>query len=244
MKKIIWRLLFVWIVWSWSIRGMRKLTWWNILEEYFWDDTAIVVAWDEDHPHDGTEWDDHHNDNTNNTINNKDWVLVVSPKFITQDELSEKTYVGNVYSPYYGQVYAFREWLIEELFVDVWDTVKKWQKLWTLTQQTFSPELASMEAEKKWYGEGRGGCGQISCEVASAEQWKALSMMTAGGGTAGQGRSRWSDRPSGHAIARACGPSSQSADRGSPVQQQLGVTTAAEGPRRADDVPFLIHLTT
>ena len=48
----------------------------------------------------------------------------------------------------------------------------------------------------------------------------------------------------GHAIARACGPSSQSADRGPLVEQQLLVTTAAEGPRRADNVPFLIHLTT
>lgn len=83
------------------------------------------------------------------TITNQDGVLVVSPKHITQDELSQKTFVGTVYSPYYGQVYAFREGLVEELFVDVWDTVTKGQKLGTLTQQTFSPELASMEAEKK-----------------------------------------------------------------------------------------------
>jgi len=112
-----------------------------MLEEYLWDISTIEVSWDEKKSQEVLIDADPEIINT--------WVLVVSPKFITQDELSEKTYVGTVYSPYYGQVYAFREWLIDELFVDVWDTVTKWQKLGTLTQQTFSPELASMEAEKK-----------------------------------------------------------------------------------------------
>ena len=112
-----------------------------MLEEYLWDISTIEVSWDEKKSQEVLIDADPEIINT--------WVLVVSPKFITQDELSEKTYVGTLYSPYYGQVYAFREWLIDELFVDVWDTVTKWQKLGTLTQQTFSPELASMEAEKK-----------------------------------------------------------------------------------------------
>lgn len=124
-----------------------------MLEEFMWDKKTVVVASQDDHPHYGTETDDHHDSDSEHIHDDshahEDWVLVVSPKYITQDELSDKTYVGTIYSPYYGQVYAFREWLIEELYVDVWDTVKKWQKLWTLTQQTFSPELASMEAEKK-----------------------------------------------------------------------------------------------
>lgn len=138
-------LLVVIITW-WSVRWIERLTWWNLRNDLTWKthaDSEIVGEGNvntpnEDTPHAHT--DDHPHD---------EWVLVIAPKNIEQSELSEKTYVGNIYSPYYGQVYPLRDGLIEKLYVDIGDTVKKWAILWKLTAQTYAPELADMQASRQ-----------------------------------------------------------------------------------------------
>lgn len=110
---------------------------WEVTEQ----EEKIVI--DDHHANDDPKnpvADDHHaNDST-------DKVLVVIPKTISQDELSEKTYVWTIYSPYFGQVYPLRDGIIKDLRVDVGDAVSKWDVLGTLSQQTFVPELADMQA--------------------------------------------------------------------------------------------------
>ena len=113
MKKIyLWMVFAVAITWL-SLRWLWVIFWTNILDDLLWneyshntDSIAIAVISDDEHIHS----DDHPHET---------WVLVVAPKSIEQDDLSEKTYIGSVYSPYYGQVFPFREWMIEKLTVDV-----------------------------------------------------------------------------------------------------------------------------
>jgi len=137
MKKIIgWILCAVLVTW-WLVRWVEKRTWWNIRgfgnTVEVWADSAsgeIPHAHTDDHPH-------------------EEWVLVIQAKAVEQNELSEKTYVGTIYSPYYGQVFPLRDGLVEKLYVDVGDTVKKWEIIWKLTAQTFAPELADMQASRQ-----------------------------------------------------------------------------------------------
>lgn len=143
MKKAwLWLGLIV-LVTRWSVRWIEKLTGWNARDAVRWNTTTVAVG--EDHVHD----DSHDHDTHVHTDDHDTWVLVIQPKQIEQQELSEKTYVGTIYSPYYGQVYPLREWLVEKLYVDVGDTVKKWEVIWKLTAQTFAPELADMQASRQ-----------------------------------------------------------------------------------------------
>jgi len=147
MKKILSRLAFIILLTWWSIRWLEKITWWNLRNDITWYTQAdSIEVWGNDNT--GSETKDEAHEHTDDHPHDE-WVLVVSPKVIEQSELSEKTYVGTIYSPYYGQVYPLRDWLIEKLYVDIGDTVKKWEVIWKLTAQTYAPELADMQASRQ-----------------------------------------------------------------------------------------------
>lgn len=151
MKKVLWWIVLIWVLTWGALRWIKQYTWIDMIGDIFASQESNIndtKTDGEDHPHDGTEWSDHHNIDSDSTLNS-DWVLVVSPKFISQDEISEKNYIWTIYSPNYGQVYPLREWIIESLYVDTGDKVKKGQVIWKLTTQTFAPDLADMKASRQ-----------------------------------------------------------------------------------------------
>lgn len=76
-------------------------------------------------------------------------VSVMKPATLRADGSAESTYFGEVLSDLDGQIFAFREGLIERLYVDLGSYVRKGQPVALLSAGEFTPEYASMLAERE-----------------------------------------------------------------------------------------------
>lgn len=77
------------------------------------------------------------------------WPQFISPTEIDSSSIGVQSYPWIIISDEYGSIYSLREWIVSQLFVTLWDTVKKWQKVATISISSNTPEIISMIAEKK-----------------------------------------------------------------------------------------------
>ena len=75
--------------------------------------------------------------------------IFISPKEIKTANLANQTYPGIIMSDEYGSIFSSREWIVTKLHVNLWDTVKKWQIVASISTASNSPEIIVLLAEKR-----------------------------------------------------------------------------------------------
>jgi len=77
------------------------------------------------------------------------WPQFISPIEIDVSSIWIQSYPWIIISDEYGSIYSSREWIVSELFVTLWDAVKKGQKVATISIASNTPEIIWIIAEKK-----------------------------------------------------------------------------------------------
>ncbi len=133
----------------WSLIVPRKLQlysvflWWFLTATIFLVQVGVTFAgpW-----HGGDEAAEHLWDVSGAMVS---WPQFISPIQIDSSSIGIQSYPWIIISDEYGSIYSSREWIVSQLFVTLWDTVKKWQKVATISIASNTPEIISMIAEKK-----------------------------------------------------------------------------------------------
>lgn len=77
------------------------------------------------------------------------WAVIVSPIPVETSSISLPSYPGILISDNYGSVFPERPGIISELLVNIWDRVKKGQKLALINAPTNTPEVIGMIASQR-----------------------------------------------------------------------------------------------
>ena len=76
-------------------------------------------------------------------------VTYIKPKTYVGTKSAITSYLGEIQTEKNGQIYAYRNGIIDEYLVDIGDTVKKWQRVAVINPLTYTPEVTIMLAEKR-----------------------------------------------------------------------------------------------
>lgn len=76
-------------------------------------------------------------------------VTYVKPKTYVGTKAAITSYLWEIQTEKNGQIYAYRNGIVDEYLVDIGDTVKKWQKVAVINALTYTPEVTIMLAEKR-----------------------------------------------------------------------------------------------
>lgn len=73
----------------------------------------------------------------------------ISPKEVKTENIANQSYPGVIMSDEYGSIFSSREGIVTKLHVNLWDTVKKWQTVASISTASNSPEIIALLAEKR-----------------------------------------------------------------------------------------------
>ncbi len=73
----------------------------------------------------------------------------VSPQEVQAENIINQSYPWIIMSDEYGSIFSSREWIVTKLHVNLWDTVKKWQTVASISTASNSPEIIALLAEKR-----------------------------------------------------------------------------------------------
>ncbi len=84
-----------------------------------------------------------------NTVAALSWEIFISPKEIKTENIVNQSYPWIIMSDEYGSIFSSREGIVTKLHVNLWDTVKKWQTVASISTASNSPEIIALLAEKR-----------------------------------------------------------------------------------------------
>lgn len=131
-------------IWSIKIRPNQIVTFMFtcILTGFFIMGQARAGEW---HDHGGWAEAESLGSNWSQLLNEQ----FTNPKIVNIDSVSNQSYAGIIMSDEYGSIFSSREGIVTKLHVNLWDTVKKWQTVATISTMSNSPEIIALLAEKR-----------------------------------------------------------------------------------------------
>lgn len=132
----------------WSLILPRKLQLYSMFLWWFLTATLLLVQVGVTFAH-GWHGDEEAEQLWASSVIMVSWPQFVSPIEIDASSIGIQSYPWIIISDEYGSIYSSREWIVSQLFVTLWDIVRKGQKVATISISSNTPEIIWMIAEKK-----------------------------------------------------------------------------------------------